>query len=433
MLVTNADLDGQRADIRFSEKITEIGDLPSVDGEEVYDAQGAMLIPGLHDHHIHLRAMSARKHSIDCRGLSEAQLADTIRAHPGEGWLRGFGYHATHGGELDRFKLDELCPDRPIRIQHSSGKMWVMNSAALNELGVTSESHEGVEIDGKNLTGRLFRMDDWLDERLPRQPVDLAPVLNDLLQVGVTSVTDTSFNNNAESEATLRSLTVHGQHFAVRVMGDESLHHGGQLKVLLDEDALPDLDVLATRVESAHEKNRGVAFHCVSRIELLVAVDVLKRTGVHEDDRIEHGAIVSEDMIEELAQLDLPVVTQPGFLVDRGERFRAEMPSDELEDLYRYKSLLDAGIRVICSSDAPYGPYDPWRCMEAASRRINDQGTVMSPQEQVAAEVALSGYHLADNLRQKNQIAIGEIANLVALKDGAVSAVWLGGRSIDLS
>ena len=30
--------------------------------------------------------------------------------------------------------LDRLVPDRPLRIQHRSGRMWLLNSAALSEL-----------------------------------------------------------------------------------------------------------------------------------------------------------------------------------------------------------------------------------------------------------------------------------------------------------
>ena len=432
MLILGASVNGQRLDVRCSEVIAEVGTLAPLPGEAVVDLAGAALLPGLHDHHIHLRAMAARRNSLDCSGLTREELLSALSGVSSDGWLRGFGYHADASGELDRETLDAVLPDQPVRIQHSSGKMWVLNSNAVELLGLSGASHPGVETKGDVPTGRIFRMDDWLDERLPRQNLDLTPVLFDLLKCGITSATDTSFNNDAHAEATLSQLSVSGQQFPVRVMGDESLQLGGQLKILLDEDALPSMERLGERVATAHERDRGVAFHCVSRVELLVCLDILGRTGVHPEDRIEHGAIIAEDILPALLALDVPVVTQPGFLRVRGERFRREL-DDDVADLYRYQSLLDAGIRVICSSDAPYGPYDPWYCIQAAVDRVDDAGVLMSPSERVPTDAALSGYLLTDDLRATRSIEVGMPANLVA-RDSLenIVSVWLGGQSINL-
>ena len=75
----------------------------------VLDAHGGALLPGLHDHHIHFFALLASRRSIACGGLSADLLARQLAAHPGQGWLRGVGWHESATGVLDRHSLSVLC------------------------------------------------------------------------------------------------------------------------------------------------------------------------------------------------------------------------------------------------------------------------------------------------------------------------------------
>jgi predicted amidohydrolase YtcJ len=173
-----------------------------------------------------------------------------------------------------------------------------------------------------------------------------------------------------------------------------------------------------------------VAFHCVSRIELLVVMDCLKAAGVHPADRIEHGAIIGHEMIPDLAKLAIPIVTQPGFICDRGEQFRRNVEPRELRDLYRYKSLIDAGIQVVCSSDAPYGPVSPWDCVAAATHRVSEEGRPMTPEEAVSEEVALQGYLLDPTLQRRREVQSGVRADLCLMAGGRPGKVWLAGNLV---
>ncbi len=98
MLIRRATLpDGRIADIRVEERIADIADrLDPRDAEQVVDADGGAVLPGLHDHHLHLRAMAAALDSLvvgppDVR--TKAQLAQALRtAQPGpDGWIRAIG------------------------------------------------------------------------------------------------------------------------------------------------------------------------------------------------------------------------------------------------------------------------------------------------------------------------------------------------------
>ena len=53
-------LDGEHLEIRVGKTIVEIAArLDPLPGEEVLDAHGGLVLPGLHDHHVHLRAAAA--------------------------------------------------------------------------------------------------------------------------------------------------------------------------------------------------------------------------------------------------------------------------------------------------------------------------------------------------------------------------------------
>ena len=131
------------------------GGLP---GEEVLDCGGGAVIPGLCDHHLHLHAMAAARSSVRCGPplVSDAAgLAAALRAAvPGEdGWIRGTGYFESVAGELDATALDTMRPDVPIRIQHRSGALWILNSAALAAVGITAFRNGPAVLGGRSEGG----------------------------------------------------------------------------------------------------------------------------------------------------------------------------------------------------------------------------------------------------------------------------------------
>jgi len=110
-------------------------------GEPQFGAAGGALLPGLHDHHLHLLALAAAHQSVRCGPPEIADEAALCRAladaKPRRGWLRGHGYCESVAGELNRWRLDGLAPNAPpLRIQHRSGALWMLNSAALRVLGL---------------------------------------------------------------------------------------------------------------------------------------------------------------------------------------------------------------------------------------------------------------------------------------------------------
>jgi predicted amidohydrolase YtcJ len=407
-LLRDAEIDGVRLDVRLEgEWVTDVGaGLPRRLGEEVLECRGGALLPGFVDHHLHLHALAAAEQSVRCGPPAvrdRVSLAESLAVAPADpsGWVRGVGYVETVAGDLDVAALDELHAQRPVRVQHRSGALWMVNSSGAALLELAGADHPGVERDRHGApTGRIWRADDWLRTRLPPTgPPDLAAVGATLARLGVTAVTDATPDLGPAAIAALADAVRSGVlpqrvHLLGAPLG-ATLPDGlraGPYKIVLADSGLPDLDDLADRIRAAHAARRAVAVHCVSREALVLLLAALDEAGHRAGDRIEHAALVPPELIGELARRELRVVTQPGFLAHRGDDYLRDVPDGDRPDLYRCRSLLDAGVPVALSSDAPYGPLDPWTVLAAAVDRRTPAGATAGPAERLDAAAALDAY-----------------------------------------
>src|SRR5690606_17919951 len=103
-------------------------------------------------------------------------------------------------------------------------------------------------------------------------------------------------------------------------------------------------------------------------------------------------AMVSPEAISVIAELGLTVVSNPGFIAARGDRYLREIAASELPDLYRLQSFCRAGVRLAAGSDAPYGPLNPWEIIRAACDRRTGGGRQIGAAEALHPAQAL-GLH----------------------------------------
>jgi predicted amidohydrolase YtcJ len=443
LLLRDAELDGQgRADIRVSgERVTQVAAaLRPRPGEAVYDCRGGAVLPGLCDHHLHLHALAAADASVRCgppEVCDRARLAAVLAAAVPDtrGWVRGVGYAESVAGNLDAAALDRMRGDRPVRVQHRSGALWMLNSAALAAAGADGPGtggHPGTErgADGRP-NGRFWRADAWLRSRLPpSDPPGLERVGATLLGHGITAVTDATPGLDGAAVAAItgamrdgalpQRVQLLGVPLGTTLPGDRGCGGpvAGPFKIVLADSGLPGLDALAGQIGAAHAAERSVAVHCVTREALVLLVAALREAGARPGDRIEHAALVPADLVPDLARLGVRVVTQPGFLADRGDGFLRDVDPRDRDDLYRCGSLLRAGIGVALSSDAPYGPLDPWAVIDAAVARRTASGQVAGPGEAITFARALDAYlaPLGDPGGPPRRVRPGLPADLVVLR-----------------
>ncbi len=359
-----------------------------------------------------------------------AQLAQRIAAataaRPAGQWVRATGYHERMAGDLDAASLDRLAPRHPLRVQHQTGALWVLNSAALAAIGA-ADGPASVERDADGRpTGRIWRGDAWLRTRIGAEPPPLAPVGRQLAACGVTQVTDATVATDADAATRLAEA-----HRAGELPQRLTLMSGGSLsapadgafavgpvKVLLDDHALIDLGDFTSRIAGARRQGRAVAVHCVTAGELALTLAAFEAAGARPGDRIEHGGVIPAAAIGAIRALGLTVVTQSAFVAERGDRYLAEVDPAEQPDLYRCASLLAAGVPVAGSSDAPYASPDPWAGMAAAMHRRTTAGVVLGGGEQISAGEALALYLGAagDPGGPPRRVEIGAPADLCLLK-----------------
>jgi predicted amidohydrolase YtcJ len=458
VLLRNAEVDGRAGvDLRLRDgRVVELGSSLDRHDEAELDCRGGAVLPGLWDAHLHLLAVAAADRSVLCGPPAvrdRAALAATLAATPADasGWVRGIGYIETVAGDLDAAALDRLHAARPVRIQHRSGALWMLNTAAVERLRLPAADVPGLERDGTGRpTGRLWRADAELRRRLgPQPPPDLTAVGARLTRLGITTVTDATPDLTPEAIAAVTAAMESGalpqrvqflglplDQPAPRLAGASS----GPYKIVIADSELPDLDGLAGGIAAAHAAGRPVAVHCVTRAALVLLLAALDLAGAHAGDRIEHAALVPEELLSELGRRRLTVVTQPGFLAHRGEDYLSGVPADEHRDLYRCRSLLAAGVPLALSSDAPYGPLDPWAVMRAAVTRRTDAGRVVAGDERLEPHQALEAYlGVPESPGTPRRIVAGAPADLVVLDRpraavldapdaGAVQTVLIGGR-----
>jgi predicted amidohydrolase YtcJ len=370
-------LDGTVVDIRVGQRIEEVGEaLAPRAGEDVFDAGFGTVLPGLHDHHVHLRAAAAALDSLSVGPpvvRTKGQLAQVLStAKPGaDGWIRAVGYHESVAGELDRVALDALVPDTPVRIQHRSGALWILNSAALARVGLPDHPD-----------GRLRSADRGWSDALTRRDIDLAELSRRLSAFGVTGVTDATPDITADD---MVSLVVAQRRGEFR----PSVRFLAPAKMILHDDRL-DLDALTGWIVGHHLADRPVAVHCVTAAQLVVTIAALRAAGTAALDRIEHAAVVPDANLADLVDLGVTVVTQPNFVAERGSQYLHDVPLEEQPQLWRVASLIGAGIPVAGSTDAPFGALDPWAAMRAAVNRVTGTGEVLGPKERITPRQALN-------------------------------------------
>lgn len=456
MLIRNAEVWGNGfADLRIERGIvTALGALAPRSGETVFDARGGALLPGLHDHHIHLAGLAARRNSVDCGPptVSNEQDLAAALAGAGTGWIRGTGFHeCVLGGVLpDAALLDRFVSQQPLRLQHSTGRMWLLNSCALDELLARASAPPGLERKVGRFTGRLFDEDRWLQQALASQPPDLAHASRELVACGITGVTDMSPRNDAamgahfdaqsQSGALIQSLVLAGG--AGLADCASSFWRLGPLKLHLHEAALPDFDQCLAFLRIGREQGRALAVHCVSEVELVFAIALLEAAGSAPGDRIEHVSVATPELVIRMAALSNWACVQPHFIAERGDRYLAEVEPRHHNDLYRLRSLDQAGIAMAGGSDAPYGSADPWAAMAAAVSRTTSAGVSFTANEALTPEQALALY-LADptDFTRQRQIGAGTVADFCLLDRpweaarkrlvrSDVAAVWKSGRLV---
>ena len=118
-----------------------VGDAP--EAHQVLDAAGGLILPGFNDAHCHTMWFGLSLAEVDCKSFSTlAALYDALVERAGDvgprGWVLATGYNqeAFEGLYPDITVLDQLLPNNPLFMRHTSGHACIVNTKALEEAGL---------------------------------------------------------------------------------------------------------------------------------------------------------------------------------------------------------------------------------------------------------------------------------------------------------
>jgi hypothetical protein len=145
--------------------------------------------------------------------------------------------------------------------------------------------------------------------------------------------------------------------------------------------------------------------------------------------RIEHGGSLYPALRARAARQRVVIASQPGFISTLGDGFAEAFP-DTSEELYAFRSWLDAGLTVAGSSDAPVITPDPLLGIRDAVARRTGTGRPFGPAECLTPARALALYtrNAAFAMHREHELGTiepGKLADLTVL-DGNPLAADLG-------
>lgn len=417
------------------------------------DIQGATVLPGFLDPHVHLgwAGLRASTPSIaPCERIDDvlAVIRDAARDRPAGSWVDVVGYDQRPlGRHLTVEDLDAVGQGRKIFVIHDSGHACVVSSAVLALLPADVRHDRGLLAEGGMAAVRQLRLPYPVDEL-----VDAIEVAGrECLAEGVTAVAEAGIGGGLithspiELAAYQRALELGRLPLRVQVMVagaalrpvaadpgdgvpralDLGLRTGfggdrlsiGALKIFTDGGMMArtaaltsnytgldhagelyadPAEITAVAVDG-HRAGWQLAIHAIGDRAVDLALDAIEqaqRQAPRPDarHRIEHAGLVRPDQLARFAALNVAAVVQPNFLRYFGTDYAAIMGEQRMPWLYRGRGFLDHGVRLVGSSDRPVTVGAPLRAIQFMVERTSVSGLVVGPDEGITVDEALRAY-----------------------------------------
>lgn len=453
-------------------------------GTRIVDLAGRTLLPGFNDAHVHVWKLGLLLTvQVDARGAAAPDLETIIgkfkqradQTAPGV-WLTGRGYNEAMLPERrhpTRHDLDLASTEHPIALTRTCGHMIVANSRALELAGVTRDTPDpagGVIVRDERgePTGLLMETAQGLVTRVMTEPDDatmkrgIQAAMTHQLALGITSATDPLLApshlrayRQLEDE---RALTVRINGLPIRrpdggtetlplperyvsdtlridcvkFFGDGGLSGAtaavsfpykvtGSHGVLRFED-----DELRALAQEAHDAGFRIASHAIGDVAIEQIISVYE--AIHRANpqplrhRIEHLGLPNADHLARCKALNIIIAPQTIFLYALGATYKTYLPDDQLPRAYPVRAMLDHGLTIALSSDAPVVPDDnPLLGMKAAIDRLDQSGAfAIGADQAITAQEALYGYTMGGAIASgddgnRGSLTVGKWGDVIVL------------------
>jgi predicted amidohydrolase YtcJ len=452
---------------------------------------GATVVPGLIDAHCHITDVGYLASAADCGqpaapdvAAIQSRLREARGSTPPERWVTGAGYveyKLRENRHPTRAELDQAVPDRPAVLYHTSLHACVLNSAALREAGF----EDGQPDPPGGALGRddLGRLNGVLYERpmfalfernmardiAAMSAADRVGLARNagrrLAALGLTAVCDadtrrdtlTAFAEADEAGALsqrIYAMVVHDETdwletsglkgtrsdyltaSAAKIWADGGMSsrtaaiHGTYPVPPYGSGILSfDRAELTAMVTGLAARGLQVCVHAQGDRAIETTLDAFERItgdGNPRRHRIEHGGALYPALRARAADQRVVIASQPGFISTLGDGFAEAFP-DTSDELYAFRSWLDAGLTVAGSSDAPVITPDPLLGIRDAVDRRTGAGRPFGPGERLTPVQALALYtrNAAFAMHREHELGTlepGKLADLTVLDGNPLTA-----------
>lgn len=451
--------------------IAAIGDQEYVErhaprGVTRVDLNGLTVIPGFNDCHCHILSLGLALRSLDVSADAVATIEELKRAvaqRAGESaadtWVVGRGYDQNMLAEHrhpSRADLDEVAPNHPVVLYHTSGHVLTCNSRALILAGLTSSSATppGGEIERDEhgeLTGLLKESPamDLVSHLIPLPDRNRAALaVEDAMRVmagfGITSATDAATGHWGafEPEVAAYQQAARGNNLAGRIgllpqimlvaPPDTDERYGpGDFDIDADPDWLMisgtkifsdgalstrtaalrqpylgepsnngillwESNALGDSMRRAHIAGWQIATHALGDRAVETVVQCY-RAALAASPRPEHRHRIEHCMIvdEPLSRTIKQLGIVPVLQPDihrLGDGYITALGKERASEVIPMELFKRLAIPVAFSSDAPVIPCNPLEVIRSAMERRTPSGVALGPHHIVSAMEAIRCY-----------------------------------------
>jgi predicted amidohydrolase YtcJ len=385
-------------------------------------------------------------------------------------------------------ELDEAAPDHPVQCMRTCGHVCIYNSKALEAIGVKEAADalkyakDEIVVENGKLTGMVkdhthFYL--WSKVVYTEEQQTKAAMKSNqlLLENGITSVHDAGECDAPSYKIMQRlcrerkfkpreymmlhsifgkpvSLTDNDHFLALGLQSGIGDAHFkiGTCKFMIDGGTSgpscatrepyshdPDMpgilgwerEETAEYIKKLNDAGCQISAHAVGDLAIEFMVEGYEKAFLTNPrpearHRIEHCAIVDQDLIDRMAKLNICPSCNPGFLSWNGRNY-TKFYGDRMKFFMALRSMIDAGIKVSLASDAPSGPMESMTLLDSCVNRcdrITDEPVDQTQAISILEAIRLYTYNGAYSSYEedvKGSIETGKYADLIVLSEDILS------------